>query len=87
MVFKTERNYHRVTWDFEPEEGHTIADYRFRLYYSLSPACDFRQCLDEDGNVITIDGATSPLEITHPLKHYDFNKWYYYKVRALRKFS
>jgi hypothetical protein len=72
-------------WGFTPEPEKLISDYLFKVYYSLTPHCDFKICRDENGDPMSVDGGTVPLELIHPLKHYDFNKWYYYRIKAIRK--
>ena len=84
-VIKTSDNYHYIEWDYTPPDGFTIDDYKFNIYWSISPECDFEAIRDDEGDIVEIDGAIGPLVYTHQLKQYDFNIPHYYKVHAILK--
>jgi len=85
-VYKNQANGHLIEWEFAPDPPETVDDYNFEIYYSLAPICDYEAVLDADGDVVVIDGAVGPLLWNHDtIKQYDFNKIYYYKVKAILK--
>ena len=84
-VVKTKDNYHFITWDASFDGGEAVDDYNFQIFWSNDPKSGFIAATDQLGDPITIDGAIGPLEFTHQRKHFDFNKDYYYRIKAIRK--
>jgi hypothetical protein len=62
-----------------------IDDFEFKIYWSFDPVSDFEPILDENDDIVVIDGAVGPLSYTHDLKQYDFNKDRYYKILVIEK--
>lgn len=85
-VVKTKENYHYIEWDMRvttPPES--IDDYKFHIYWSKDPVSGYLAVTDSNDDPIEIDGAVGPLSYTHPLKQYDFNQDFYYKILAIEK--
>jgi hypothetical protein len=64
-----------------------IDDFKFQIHWSFNPVSDFEPILDENGDILEIDGSLGPLSYEHELKQYDFNKDRYYKILAIEKFD
>ena len=84
-VIKTKDNFHFIEWVPSFDGGEIQDDYNFKIFWSNDPASGFLAIVDGLGNDVIIDGAVGPLTYLHQRKHYDFNKDYYYYIKAIRK--
>jgi len=85
-LYKTERNGHFIEWGVVIDLPEIVDDYNFEIEYSLAPICGFEKVLDDEGDVVVIDGAVGPLSWDHTtLKQYNFNNVYYYRIHAILK--
>lgn len=74
-----------IDWSVDIESPAVIDDFKFRIYWSFDPVDGFESILDSNDDIVEIDGAVGPLEYTHDLTQYNFNKDRYYKVLAIEK--
>jgi hypothetical protein len=84
-VLKTKDNYHFIEWDVSFDGGETVNDYNFQIWWSNDPESGFIAAVDALGDIVVVDGAVGPLTFTQQRKHNDFNKDYYYFIKAIRK--